>query len=114
MCWLAKFSDSPCRLRADGNYDRAHLIPQQRLVREYRTRGYSAAAMEFAVWDRRVFVPACRQHHHEFDVSKTIRLEADDYPPELHEYADEYCWFFLSASGGWRVDRQRYEGAEAA
>lgn len=45
-CWLAQFSEVPC----DGQLVRAHLIPKQRIKRE---------ATAAAVWDERVWVPAC-------------------------------------------------------
>ena len=115
-CPLSRFSSTACHLRADGNLDRCHWIPKQRLRDEYRRREYPEQAIEVAIWDRRVWTPGCGSHHDALDARNAIGrlyLEERDYPPELHEYAREYCWFFVSPREGWLVDRSRYETAPA-
>jgi len=107
-CWLAQHHAGPCLTRADGQYDRAHLIPQRRIKATLRSRGHSAEQIHAALADPRNIVYACRAHHHALD-SKRIRLRASDYPPELHEFAAEYgfdydqerCeWYGLAAPEG--------------
>ena len=113
-CALARFTTTPCRLRADGQLDPCHWIPKQRLIAEYRRREYPPQAITVAAMDRRVIVDGCRAHHDEVDGRNAIRkimLGESDYPASLHEYAREFCWFFVSPQVGWVVDRVRLEHA---
>jgi hypothetical protein len=97
-CYLAQFTDTPC----DGQYDRAHLIPQQRL----RQAGIGAIACDTRSW-----VPACRKHHHAFDFAKTIRLTLDQYPPAFCEFADQHGLYFDGPARGWVVPAAAREAA---
>ena len=101
MCWLAQYSDRACLRRADGRFDRVHLIEAQRLRNEYRRRRYDQDLIDSLVRDDRIIVGACRAHHHALDVARTIRLAAEDYPPSVHEYADEHGWWFCNPTSGW-------------
>lgn len=53
-CWLAQFDDRAC----EGRMDPAHLIPKQTLKK---------ARCEVDLWDERLWVPACRFHHGQWD-----------------------------------------------
>lgn len=83
VCFLAKFSDRPC----EGPLVRAHLIPAQTIRREVGTR---------AVWDDRVFVPACGGivgiggHHGQLDYTRSLRIPRAELPPDLEEFAAEF------------------------
>ncbi len=64
-CWLAQYD--PRERRCRGRMDPAHLLKQQWLER--------AGVKD--PWDRRLWVPACRLHHGEFDAFKlSVPLEA--------------------------------------
>jgi hypothetical protein len=104
LCYFNRFTSSPCRYRADGQPDRAHMIPQQRMKQEYKTRKYRANDIAMAIWDHRIIVPACRRHHDAFD-QKQLRLLLNDYPVSTHEYAKEYGWYFAGERDGWRPNR---------
>jgi hypothetical protein len=97
-CWLARFSEQPC----DGQLIRAHLIPKQRIKREWMRRDVRVMAspkdklaLELAIWDQRVWVPACggpmgnAGHHGAFD-SKQLYVPRWALPPGVEEYAREY------------------------
>lgn len=99
-CWLAQHHAGPCLTRADGRYDRAHLIPQRRIKATLRSRGHSAEQIHAALADPRNIVYACRKHHGLLD-GKAIRLRASDYPPELHEFAAEYGFAYDEARCEW-------------
>jgi hypothetical protein len=101
-CWLAQFdTERPyCMMRQDGNYDRCHLIDKQRIRVELRSRGYSQEQIESAIWDSRIWRPACRAHHVRLD-SHFFSLKRDEYPPSVEEWANEHGFFFLSPRRGW-------------
>lgn len=108
-----------------GQLQRAHLIPKQRIKREfpqgavYATDGSGGepswiafdSRMIFAAegspdkrrslrllqWDPRVWIPACHGHHGNLD-SYVLRLERAELPAEVEEYAEEYGL-------GWSLDR---------
>lgn len=77
-CWLARFSDDPCR----GVIQLAHLIPKQRL-RQYHVP-------EGAIWDGRVLCFGCERHHGQLDMARTLRIPRDDLPPEVEAFAFEH------------------------
>ena len=99
-CHLAQFDSTPCMMRFDGNYDRAHWVPQQRIKRALKSRGYSTAEIADALWDPRIWTPACRAHHTRLD-SLFIVLERDQYPDSVAEWAEEWGFFFHSPRRGW-------------
>lgn len=70
--------------------DKAHLIPKQVIKRE-------CGKDSPAVWDPRVWVLGCRNHHHLFDARRFLVLRSD-LPPVLTEYSHEYGLH-------WRVER---------
>ena len=86
-CWLAKFSDTPCK----GGLIRAHLLPKQLIRREINDREEA----QMVINDPRSWVPSCgglsglAGHHGEFDTSGTIVLARKDLPPDLEELAAE-------------------------
>ena len=80
-CFFARLDEPPCDWRADGNPDRAHLIPKQRM----RIRKLSL----YVIWDPRAWVPACRRHHHRFD-NHFFRLTRKQLPPPVEEFAAEH------------------------
>jgi hypothetical protein len=100
MCWLARFDSTPCMMRADGQFDRCHLVPQQRIRTALRSRGFSENYIEDAVWHPDVWVHACRRHHTRFD-SHFIELGFEDYPESLRAWAREYGFFWISERRGW-------------
>jgi hypothetical protein len=97
LCYFASFTSTPC----DGLWDRAHLISQQRLRRAGRD-GLAA--------DTRSWVPACRKHHHQFDIARTIRLKRDDYPAAFLEFAEQHGLYFDGPRRGWMIPHD-YEEA---
>lgn len=88
-CFFAQLGFSGCEHRADGQPDRAHLIPAQR-VRH--------AGLE--VWDDRLWVYGCRKHHHQFDHG-FITLGSAQYPAGLREWATAHHFFYASPRSGW-------------
>lgn len=76
-CFFEPISSDPC----GGRMDRAHLIPAQRL----RALGFTPAQ----IWDRRVWVPSCRDHHHLFDQG-FLRLSRHQLPAALLAYAHDH------------------------
>jgi hypothetical protein len=82
-CFFAYLGD--CSFRADGQPDRAHWIPAQRL----RAEGVTGAD----IWDRRAWTPMCRRHHDRFDgrdALNKITLTRRHLPPGLEDYAAEH------------------------
>jgi hypothetical protein len=85
----------PC----DGRLVKAHLIPQQTLLREL-----PAELSASLVWDRRVWVLACggimgnAGHHGHLDYSKRIRVPRKQIPAATEEFAQQYDL-------GWVLDR---------
>lgn len=112
-CALAQFSDTPCRHRADGQPDRAHLIKQQRLKRALKSRGLSKAEIQAIVWDERIWVWACRKHHSDFDELRLVLLESD-YPASVHEFAADHGFVFIDARRGWIAGPAVTQDREAA
>jgi hypothetical protein len=105
-CWFSKYDDTPCDFRADGLPDRCHLIPKQRLKEAYRRRKLPEHVVIARARDPRVLVLGCRKHHHLFDFAKKIRLKEEDYPERLHDYAQEYGWFYNGPAEGWRAEHR--------
>lgn len=79
-CFFADLGHAGCEFRPGGLPDRAHLIPAQRL----RHRKLTAH-----VWDSRVYVLACRKHHHMAD-NGFIRLSRDQLPRGVEEFAAQH------------------------
>lgn len=104
ICFFARRTDSPCSYRADGQPDRAHMIPQQRMKQEYKARKFRANDIAMAVWDHRIIVPSCRKHHQAFD-QKQLRLPLADYPTSTKQYAKDYGWWFVDERTGWVPER---------
>ena len=106
------------RGRCDGPMDRAHLIAKQRIKREYpygavlaspapgHGRGSWAAAPkavrpedyphgfelmtpQMVMWDERVWVPACRLHHANFD-NHAFRIPRAELPAAVEAFAREF------------------------
>jgi hypothetical protein len=113
-CWFAQFHDEPCDFRSDGLPDRCHLIPAQRLRRVYKTRGLPPAIVHARTHDPRVLVLGCRRCHHAFDFSKKIRLNEEDFPDRLLDYAQEFGWYYNGPAEGWRAEyrEEEDEGSE--
>ena len=80
-CYFAQYDSKPCSFRDDGRPDRAHLIPKQRMRITNLPDG--------VVWDSRVWVPACRAHHHRFDM-RFFNLKRDQLPPAIEDFAAEH------------------------
>jgi hypothetical protein len=97
ICWFQTIGYTGCEYRADGQPDRAHLIPAQRLRRE---------GLAHLAWDRRCWVPSCRRHHHLYD-TKTLRLTREQYPPELRAFAEAIGFEFVDPRTGWVATRPR-------
>lgn len=104
-CYLADFGVHegempPC----DGRLVRCHLIKQQVLIREARSKG-----VEPAVWcaDPRTWVWGCGGphgnggHHGILDQSRRIRLPPENLPPDLLEFARETGleWYLIREYG---------------
>ena len=84
-CWLAQFTDTPC----SGRMDRVHLVPRQLLRRELRKR-LTPSELDAVLWDERAWVPGCRQHHHELDSSRRLRIPRGLVPGETEVFAREH------------------------
>ena len=93
ICYFWHLGWRGCRWRMDGQPDRAHLIPKQRLKQ--------AGIVDYKrLWDDRVWVHACRHHHELFD-GRFLRLEREQYPSKVFEYADEVGFDFIDPRTGW-------------
>lgn len=79
-CFFKDLGYTGCEYRADGLPDRAHLIPAQRLRHNKLTP---------QVWDSRVYVLACRRHHHLFD-NGFLKLTRDQLPHSVIEFAEQH------------------------
>lgn len=112
-CPLARFDPGhDCRYRADGQPDPCHWIPKQRLIAEYTRRGYPNQVIVLAANDPRILTDGCRRHHDQLDgrnAIKAFRLEYEDYPQSVHDYAREFSWWWANPERGWRVDRMLLE-----
>ena len=82
-CWLASFSDKPC----DGRMDPVHLIPQMVMKRRY------GITDEEVLWDPRIVVAGCRDHHHKFD-NGFLQVPLSAVPVETQAFADELAYSF--------------------
>lgn len=78
-CFLAPFSDKPCR----GRMDPAHLIAASFLRQELDEPHRDV------VWDPRIIVLVCRWHHHAFDNRRLI-VPRESLPAGVEEYAQEH------------------------
>lgn len=67
--------------------DRAHLVPKQRIKREFRY--LPASDLHLLVWDDRVWVWACRFHHAQFD-NYRFRLTREQLPGAVEQWAAEH------------------------
>jgi hypothetical protein len=95
VCWLARFSDTPC----SGRLRMCHLIPKSVLLREL-----PAERSAGAVWDSRVWVWGCGGlgygdggHHGLLDrpAVNELRIPRSALPAGLEEFAAEHglTWF---------------------
>lgn len=91
-CFLARFSDRPC----DGPMDSAHVIPKQRIRRELK--GEPRELVERVVWHPSVLILACRRHHGDLDVARSVRLTRADLPAAVEVFAEVMGL-------GWSLDR---------
>jgi hypothetical protein len=103
VCWFEYLGN------CDGRLVKAHLIPKQRIKREYPSGAYIEIVPPNAVivgdaryvplgdilWNERCWTWMCGGptgiggHHGAFD-AKQIRITPWDLPPSLLEYAQEY------------------------
>lgn len=83
-CFFARFAMTPC----DGHADRCHLIPKQRITKQFKSQFPDATRQQIqaAVWHPSVWQPGCRKHHSNFD-AKMLRIERSDIPAETEVYA---------------------------
>jgi hypothetical protein len=121
------FARRPGAGACDGALIRAHLIPAQRIKREYPRGAYASEGQPWVpvprdvdpelrrrapgmfkpldeiVWDPRVWVPLCGGptgiggHHGKFD-GRSIRLRREDLPAAVEEFAAQYGL-------GWSLER---------
>lgn len=98
-CWLARFDPDPCDTSPRGELDDMHLIPQRRIKRTLKARGYTDEQLERILRDPRIRREGCRLHHDRLD-RKFIRLRAEDYPASTHDFAQEH---------GFTYDEERCE-----
>ena len=77
----------------NGRLERCHMIPKQRL----KKAGITAYE---DVWDVRVWRWGCVRHHFLFD-QHAIRLEREQYPSKVFEYAQEVGFDFIGPRTGW-------------
>lgn len=89
-CFFAQLGFSGCEHRADGQPDRAHFVPAQRL----RHAGIDPWA------DDRTYTYSCRRHHHMLDHG-FITLGSAQYPESFQAWARENHWFYASPRSGW-------------
>lgn len=78
-------AQGPCAFRADGQPDRAHWIPAQRLRKE----GVEGEA----IWDHRIWVHACRKHHDRLDgrdALNPLSVRRSQLPDGVEDYASEH------------------------
>lgn len=101
-CWLAKYASTPCDFASRYRPDPAHLIPQRVIRDRLRSWEWTPRGIELALSDHRIVVPACRRHHHAFDVAKTIRLKRADYPDDVWRFADDYHLDYDESRAAWR------------
>jgi len=105
-CWLAAFSEEPC----DGRMQKAHLVRQQVIYRELRTKltngGTTVNGARETAWDNRAWRPACYRHHTMLDQSRTLRVPRSAIPEDTEQYAE-------GLGLGWWLDRE-YGPVEAA
>lgn len=95
-CWLARFSKRSC----DGPIDRCHLIPKQRIRREFHNA--EPDVLHTLIWHPAVLVKGCRRHHGDFD-AKHLRIRREDLPPACETYAKAFnLEWSLDASYGVR------------
>jgi len=87
----------------DGQPDRAHLIPQQRMKR-------AGIRDHEVLWDDRAWVKSCRTHHELFD-HKMLRLDEGEYPDDLREFAAEIGFYWAGRRDGWRKEHTEREAA---
>lgn len=82
MTWFCFFADfDPYGVPCEPPIDRCHLIPKQRL----RARGLEGDAL----WDPRIVVEGCRQHHHRFD-NGFLTIAREDLPEGVEHFAAEH------------------------
>jgi hypothetical protein len=83
VCFFSPYSEHPC----DGPRDRCHLIPKQRIKREWRSLG--AEDLKKLVWHRSVWVWGCRRHHGDFD-NKALRVPRSRVPAVTWSFAEQF------------------------
>lgn len=80
-CWF-KHTITGCG-PCEGPLQRAHLIRAQVIAREIGT--------EFeTLWDPRAWVPGCERHHRMLDHSRQIRVDREQLPAAVREFAAEH------------------------
>lgn len=77
-CWLAAFA-APERRECEGRMDRAHLVKQQRLVKE----GHAELCEDPRTWKL-----ACRRHHTMWDNYRGLVVPRSAVPAELETLLD--------------------------
>lgn len=96
-CWLAQF-DPALVPKCDGFLRACHLIDKQNLKRELRVPLLDevdgnpkilALRLATIVYDPRTSVAGCDKHHHQLDVSRTLRIPRKKLPAALEEFARE-------------------------
>lgn len=96
-CWLREHGllEMPGRLvpvhmhpvlnACEGRFDRAHLIPKQRLRLELGKKRDTAESERdlLTVW-------ACRRHHHLLDQARKLRIPRDRLPESVEQFAADH------------------------
>jgi hypothetical protein len=95
-CWFAHLGG--CELRADGQLDRGHLIPKQRMKK-------AGIKRPDAINDPRSWRPMCRKHHHQFD-NGFIKVTRVEIPQETEEFAKQPdAKYHPEVDLSWSLDR---------
>lgn len=93
-CWFARELDLPAG-SCDGELVKAHLLPKEKIRRELASRRMTPEQRSAAVWDPRVWRPACGGpmgnggHHGQFD-SWALSVPREKVPAELVQWAEEH------------------------
>lgn len=83
-CWFARLAGAgPC----DGPMDRCHLVPKQRIKREFAAAAPSV--LSEVVWHPSAWVWGCRRHHGNFD-NKVLRIHRSQIPLRTERWAEVF------------------------